>query len=142
MIFGKPFFQGETTVDQLIQIMRILGTPDNNQLQYLNKNGSLNCQFPEVKALTVNKAFEGKPKELINLLNKIFIYEPHKRISALEIMAHPFFDDLKNLELTQNGKYIIPNIFDFTSKEISLYKKNEILKKIIPEWSENYKDIL
>jgi len=141
MIFGKPFFQGETTVDKLIQIMRILGTPDNNQLQYLNKNGSLNCQFPEVKALTINKAFSGKPKDLINLLNKIFIYEPHKRISALEIMTHPFFDDLKNLDLTQNGKYIIPNVFDFTIKEISLYRNKDILKKIIPEWSENFKDI-
>lgn len=139
MIHGKPFFQGESTVDQLIQIMKILGTPDSNQLLYLNKNNALNCQFPMVKAFTISKAFTGKPKDVIHLLNKIFVYEPHKRISALEIMAHPFFDDLRNSDLSQNGKFIFPNIFDFSQSEINLFENKEILKKIIPEWAESFK---
>ena len=119
--------------------MRILGTPDTNQLQYLNKNGSLNCQFPEVKAMTISKVFSGKPKDLINLLNRIFVYEQHKRISAMEILSHPFFDELRNLELVQNGKFIVPNVFDFSAKEISLYQNKDILRRIIPEWAESYK---
>lgn len=141
MIHGKPFFQGESAVDQLIQIMKILGTPDSSQLLYLNRNNALNCQFPSVKAFTVQKAFAGKPKEVGSLLNKVFVYEPHKRISALEILAHSFFDELRNSDLTQNGKFIVPNIFDFSPSEISLYNNRELMRKIIPEWAESYKFI-
>jgi glycogen synthase kinase 3 beta len=144
MLQGKPFFQGESTVDQLVQIMKILGTPDANQLMYLNKNNALNCTFPTVKAYTVNKAFIGKPKEVISLLGKIFIYEPHKRLNALEVMSHPFFDDLRNSDLYQYSKFIYPNVFDFSENEIKLYiernqANKDILTRIIPDWCESYR---
>jgi glycogen synthase kinase 3 beta len=141
MFLGKPIFQGETTVDQLLQIIKILGTPDSDQLSCLNKNNTMNYQFPTVKPYTISKILNGKPKELINLLQKIFIYEPHKRLSALEIMVHPFFDDLRNSELAQNGKFIVPQIFDFTENEINLCKNKNLLKKILPDWSESYRNI-
>lgn len=144
MLQGKPFFQGESTVDQLVQIMKILGTPDSNQLMYLNKNNALNCTFPSVRAYTVSKAFMGKPKEVISLLSKVFVYEPHKRLKALEILAHPFFDELRNADLSLNSKFIYPNIFDFSESEIALYVSKDtgnkdLLRRIIPEWAENYR---
>lgn len=43
----------------------------------------------------------------------------------MEIMAHPFYDELRNSELMQNGKYIIPNLFDFSRKEISMSKQKD-----------------
>lgn len=65
-------------------------------------------------------------------------------------MAHPFFDELRNSESTNNGKFIIPQIFDFTESkelitiaEIQNYTSNstqqKLLLKIIPEWAETYK---
>jgi glycogen synthase kinase 3 beta len=142
MFIGKPIFQGENTVDQLLQIIKILGTPDAEQLSFLNKNNTMNCyQFPPVKPFTISKLLANKPKEIVNLLQKIFTYEPHKRLNALEIMAHPFFDELRNNEVSQNGKYIVPTIFDFSESEIIAYKNKSLLKKIIPDWAESYKFI-
>jgi glycogen synthase kinase 3 beta len=142
MLIGKPFFQGENTIDQLLQIIKILGTPDAEQLSYLNRNNTLNCyQFPPVKPYSLTKLFSGKPKEIINLLQKIFVYEPNKRLTALEIMAHPFFDELKTSDLGQNSKFIIPNIFDFNESEINSCKNKSLLKKIIPDSAEVYKYI-
>jgi serine/threonine protein kinase len=54
---------------------------------------------------------------VIDLLQKLLVYEPQKRLNALEIMAHPFFDELRNSESTNNGKFIIPQIFDFTESK-------------------------
>lgn len=140
VILGKPIFQGDSTVDQLLQIFRILGTPDSEQLNFLNKNNILHYQFPPVKPYTINKVFNTKPKELVNLLSKIFNYEPHKRLTALEIMSHPFYDELRNIESTQNGKFIVPQIFDFTEEEIKLhYQHKSTMKKIIPDWAESFK---
>jgi glycogen synthase kinase 3 beta len=138
MLLGKPLFQGDSTVDQLLQIIKILGVPDAEQLSYLNKNNTLKYEFPLVKPTTLSKIFQGYPKEVINLMQKIFVYEPVKRLNAYEIMAHPFFDDLRNAELSQNGRFIIPQLFDFSEAEIKAAPK-ELIKKIIPEWF-NYKD--
>ncbi len=141
MFIGKPIFQGENTVDQLLQIIKILGTPDTEQLSFLNKNNTIkNCyQFPPVKPFTIQKLMSGKSKEIVNLLQKIFTYEPHKRLTALEIMAHPFFDDLRNSELAQNGKFIVPSIYDFTEPEIYACRNKSLLRKIIPEWADTYR---
>jgi len=120
-----------------------LGTPDNEQLSFLNRNGTLSLQFPPSQPYTIQKVFQGKAKELTLLLNKIFVYEPHKRINALEVLAHPFFDELRMIDSFNNGKFVVPQIFDFSESEINLYSNQKsLLKKIIPEWSENFKLLL
>ncbi len=141
MFLGKPIFPGETTLDQILQIIRILGAPNSHQLQCLNKSGTLNYQFPVTPHHTIDMIFSGKPGNLVDLLENIFVYEPNKRLSALEIMAHPFFDELRTMDNSQNGKYIVPQLYDFTDNEINLCTNKKQLKKIIPNWSENYKSI-
>ena len=139
--YGKPIFQGDSTVDQLLQIFRVIGTPDSEQLHLLNRNGTLNCNFPSVTPIKIEKVFQGKGKELCGLLNRIFLYEPHRRISALEILSHSFFDELR-MKDCGTGKFIVPQIFDFTESEIQLHSNNRaLLKKIIPEWADCYKQI-
>ena len=59
----------------------------------------------------------------------------------MEIMAHPFYDELRNSDTLQNGKYIVPNLFDFSKKEISMSKQKDLFRKIIPEWSDGYKNL-
>ena len=69
-------------------------------------------------------------------------YNPKKRLTAVEVMAHPAFDDLKNKETYNSDKYVIPNIFNFTQEEINGRRFNgELWKKVIPSWSEGYKNL-
>ena len=61
----------------------------------------------------------------------------------MEIMAYPFFEELRNKDIClNNGKYIIPNLFDFSEKEISMSKQRNLWTKIIPEWSEGYQNLI
>ena len=79
----------------------------------------------------------------MDLLGKMFCYNPIKRITSMEIMAHPFFDELRNKEVCMNnGKYFIPNLFDFSENEITKSKQGNLWTKIIPEWSEGYKNLI
>lgn len=106
----------------------------------LNRNGTLNHPIPTVTASTINKEFKGKGKDLSSFLNKIFTYEPQKRLTALEILAHPFFDELRSSDTVMAGKYVLPQLFDFSENEISMFSNNKnLLRKIIPEWSDSYK---
>lgn len=75
--------------------------------------------------MAIKKAYQDRKykKDLIHLLSKIFVYNPKKRYTAMEIMVHHFYDELRNSDTHNNGKYIIPNIFIFTKKEISMNKQ-------------------
>ena len=38
LLIGKPIFQGETAVDQLVEIIKILGTPTIEQVNLMIPN--------------------------------------------------------------------------------------------------------
>ena len=143
MIKGKPFLKSEGTNEQLKKIIDIFGGPKEDDLIGIQNRKTICHQTRKIKAVNLETLFPNVPKELINLLKSIFVYNPNKRISAIEIMAHPFFDDLRNSEISlNNGKFIVPNLFDFSKKEISMSKQKNLWTKIIPEWSDGYKNLM
>jgi len=58
MIQGTPLFIGESSVDHLIEIIKVLGTPTKSQVIDMNPNYDLNdYKFPKVKKREWNKVF-------------------------------------------------------------------------------------
>jgi glycogen synthase kinase 3 beta len=56
MIQGTPLFIGESSVDHLIEIIKVLGTPTKTQVIDMNPNYDLNdYKFPKVKKREWNK---------------------------------------------------------------------------------------
>jgi glycogen synthase kinase 3 beta len=50
MIQGTPLFMGETSIDHLIEIIKVLGTPTKSQVVDMNPSYDLNeYKFPKVK---------------------------------------------------------------------------------------------
>jgi glycogen synthase kinase 3 beta len=50
--------------------------------------------------------FKGKPaatKEAIDLLSKILVYDPTRRLTPLEALTHTFFDDLRKEDCLSNN---------------------------------------
>ena len=141
MILRRPFLEGSSATAQLTKIVEVFGGPKPEDLKDIVTKNDIFEKTRRTKAQPLNKVFNGMPNGLIDLLSKIFVYNPHKRLTAMEIMAHPFFDELRNIETSQSGKYIVPNLFDFSKKEIEMSKQKELFKKIIPEWADGYKNI-
>lgn len=110
MIKGKPFLQGDTTNLQLVKIGEMLGCPKEEDLIDIPNRKIIIEKMSDMRPQSFQKVFKGMPPELINLLSKIFVYNQKKRLTAMEIMAHPFYDELRNSDLMQNGKYIVPNL--------------------------------
>ena len=50
----------------------------------------------------------------IDLIDKLLIYAPEKRLKACEALAHPFFDDLRKDNFKIENKKINLNLFDFS----------------------------
>ena len=141
MILRKPFLEGSSATAQLTKIVEVFGGPKPEDLKDIVTKNDIFEKTRRTKPQSLSKIFNGMPNALIDLLSRIFVYNPNKRLTAMEIMAHSFFDELRNVETSQSGKYIVPNLFDFSKKEIEMSKQKELFKKIIPEWADGYKNI-
>ena len=54
LILGQPLFPGDSGVDQLVEIIKILGTPTKEQIKSMNQNYT-EFKFPQIKAHPWNK---------------------------------------------------------------------------------------
>lgn len=122
LLLGQPLFPGESGVDQLVEIIKVLGTPTREQIQAMNEHYT-EFKFPQIKAHPWNRVFRSRtPPEAIDLVSRILQYDPNARVSPLEACAHPFFDELRdpNTVLPSGRKLPISRLFNFTSAGIVL----------------------
>lgn len=132
LLLGKPLFPGDSGVDQLIEIIKILGTPTREEIFAMNPNHTT-FSFPQISPHPWAKVFRNKaPKNAIDLVSKLLVYKPMGRLSPLEALVHPFFDDLRvpGARLP-NGKPL-PQIFNFTEDELKQAEEKGILDKLVP----------
>ena len=55
MILGEPFFPGESGLDQLVEIIKVLGTPNKEQVLKMNPNSPEEFKFPVIKGQPFSK---------------------------------------------------------------------------------------
>ena len=96
-MIGEPLFPGKKNFNQLIEIVKILGTPTDEQINIMNPNNDGQIRFTTQRGPKPWRDVLGSrgTPEAIDLLSKLLVYEPNKRLTALEICAHPFFDELR-----------------------------------------------
>lgn len=109
MLTGVAIFRGKNCDDQIRRIVRILGRPNERDLLFLKRCKS-NPQDDREKMNILNEGYLmdisswGLPSRsweavlppytdplLIDLLGKLFLWAPDERLSALQALAHPFF---------------------------------------------------
>ncbi len=143
---GKPLLRTENKDEQINKIMECLGGPKEEDLAaFIDREAAheLAKSTKSMKPKNFADILPNCPSDIIDLISKILIYNPRKRLTAVEVMAHPAFDELKNKENYNNDKYVMPNIFNFTQEEINGRRFNaELWKKVLPTWSEGYKNLL
>jgi serine/threonine protein kinase len=132
LLLGTPLFPGDSGVDQLIEIIKILGTPSREEITAMNPNHT-SFKFPQIKPHPWAKVFRNKaPPEAIDLVSKFLKYDPSQRIDAFDALSHPFFDELRQPDARlPNGKPL-PPLFNFTEEEIKMATDRGVLEKLIP----------
>ncbi|MED6171843.1 Shaggy- protein kinase theta [Stylosanthes scabra] len=136
LMLGQPMFPGESGVDQLVEIIKVLGTPSKEEIKNMNPNYN-EFKFPQIKAHPWNKVFpKAMPSEAIDLASKMLQYSPNQRCTALEACAHPFFDDLRNPNVTLPNGRPLPPLFDFSAQELA-DAPDELRRRLIPEHARN-----
>jgi serine/threonine protein kinase len=128
MLIGNAIFQGEDSLLQLREISKLLGPPDKRFIFNSNPkyNGPLFSKllFNGNSSSRFHKLFGRAEESGIDLLMKVLVYEPEKRLSPRRIMAHPFFDDLRIdnqfVPRGSNGPVPLPKLFNFSQFELDV----------------------
>merc|ERR1711865_185964 len=103
MLLGHPLFPGESGVDQLVEIIKVLGTPSRDQIEKMNPNYT-EFKFPQIKAHPWRKVFHSRvPEPAVSLVSELLLYCPEERTIPMAALMHPFFDELKEPDAIEKG---------------------------------------
>ena len=144
MVLQQPIFSGESSLKQIVEIIKVLGTPNKSQIQSMNPEYK-EYKFPIIKRESWEKVFKGKnmPKEFFDLIDKMLLFSPEKRMKPIYLLGHPFFDQLRDINTKLENGRNLPNLFNFNKTEININSKF-VKEKLIPKWydksSNNRKD--
>mmetsp|Transcript_126681 Transcript_126681/g.366686 ORF Transcript_126681/g.366686 Transcript_126681/m.366686 type:complete len:317 (-) Transcript_126681:142-1092(-) len=98
MATGLPLFGGDSEIDTIFKIFQKLGTPTVAEWPGLNELPEFKPSFPKWRHkgwenIRNTKAQVGA--EGIDLIDKLMIYDPKKRLSARKALQHPYFIDVE-----------------------------------------------
>ncbi|KAF2308496.1 hypothetical protein GH714_009997 [Hevea brasiliensis] len=132
LLLGQPLFPGESGVDQLVEIIKVLGTPTREEIKCMNPNYT-EFKFPQIKAHPWHKIFHKRmPPEAVDLVSRLLQYSPNLRFTALEALLHPFFNELREPNAHLPNGRPLPPLFNFEPQELK-GATLENLSKLIPE---------
>lgn len=135
LLLGQPLFPGDSGVDQLVEIIKVLGTPTREEISAMNSNYT-EFKFPQIKACQWRKVFRSKtPDEAMDFISQTLAYAPERRVKPLDGCAHEFFDELRDEKTRLPSGQSLPPLFDFTANELNT--RSEILEKLIPQHLKN-----
>lgn len=118
LMLGQPLFPGESGVDQLVEIIKVLGTPTKSEIMAMNPNYT-EFKFPPIKSMLWAKVFRQRttPDGAIDLVAKMLQYSPSTRIGPMEALAHHYFDELRQPSARLPNDKPLPPLFNFTEHE-------------------------
>jgi len=130
LMLGQPLFPGESGIDQLVEIIKVLGTPTKEQIKTMNPN-YMEHKFPQIKPHPFSKVFRPRTSpEAIDLVSRLLEYTPASRLTDIEAMCHPFFDELRAEGTRMPNNRDMPRLFDFTREELSI--RPDLIRTLVP----------
>ena len=96
MITYSPLFPGDGQLDQIMRILKILGTPSEDEYPGFKEKffNGIHMELPQHEPCDLAAMMGGADPFLIDLVLRMLRFDPMKRISAKEALQHPYFDDI------------------------------------------------
>ncbi|TDL18114.1 Pkinase-domain-containing protein [Rickenella mellea] len=92
---GAPLFPGDSEIDQIFKIFRLLGTPNEETWPGVSQLPDYKPSFPQWSAQDLAQHVSQLDGDGIDFLNATLIYDTAQRISAKRALIHPYIATYK-----------------------------------------------
>jgi mitogen-activated protein kinase 1/3 len=118
----QPLFPGDHYLDQIQKIISVLGTPKNDDLEFITKVEAKEFLMKLVKRTkqTWSSLFPNANPVALDLLGKMLTFNPKKRYTVDQCISHPYFEGLHDPE----QEPITSKVFDWSFDSVELTKEN------------------
>ena len=130
MLQRKPFLPGTDTKNQIELICEYLGTPDLDDMKNIpEESKKLIKNLPKNKknGRDFSKIFSFADNMAIDLLKKLLIFDPEKRITVKQALSHPYLADL-HLEEDEPSRESVDYLdFEFEDHNLTTQQLKDLL---------------
>ncbi|KAI5186245.1 cyclin-dependent kinase 7 [Nematocida homosporus] len=91
LLLRTPYLPGDDDVHQLDLTFRALGTPSEETWPEIKDLAGYRLNFPKYPPNNLSELFGAAGPDAVDLLTKMLVYNPAKRISIEDILAHNYF---------------------------------------------------
>ena len=125
LLLGKPIFPGTSTMNQLDRIIELTGKPCSEDIEAVDSPfaGTMleSCSVTKIKG--VEEMFPSASPEAVDLLKKLLVFNPNKRLSPEQVLSHPYVAQFHNSgEEPSAGRVFVLPISDNTKYTVSEYR--------------------
>jgi len=92
---GAPLFPGDSEIDQIFKIFRILGTPNEENWPGVSQLPDYKATFPQWSRQDLMRILPQLDAAALDMLQQTLTYDTAKRISAKRALIHPYFNDYR-----------------------------------------------
>ncbi|KAF6071839.1 Protein kinase domain family protein [Candida albicans] len=138
LLGGKPLFRGKDYVDQLNQILMILGTPPESTLQRIGSHRAQNYvrSLPITRKASYEELFPDANPLALDLLERMLTLDPRERITVRDALNH------KYLELWHDPKEEIECQVKFDFKSFETVDGLDEMKQLIMDEVQKFREFL
>ena len=94
MVTKRPLFPGDSEVDEIFKIFRVLGTPNEEVWPGVTTLQDWNEDFPVWPPLNIARFMPGMNEHGVDLVEQLVAIDPRRRLTAQEALSHPYFADV------------------------------------------------
>ena len=121
LYLGRALFPGDTSTNQLLEIMRVLGTPARDDVAAMNPGYPAGSALPVLPRTPWSRVFRVSPEpHALALLTSTLVYAPQQRPAAAQLLAHPWFADLPSRAVKlPSGAPLPDTLVDYSKEELA-----------------------
>ncbi|KAK0083472.1 hypothetical protein PV325_008727 [Microctonus aethiopoides] len=142
MLLEKPLFPGSSTINQVERIMATLPPPTPEDIMSVSAGYGSNLleKTPDMPRRTLRELFINVSESAIDLINKLIIFNPTHRLTAVEALEHSYVANFHHrASEPECSANVIPPLRDDVQLTVKEYRNK--LYSMMDEKHRKYKNI-